>query len=225
MQLTVADVSELFHVPVNTVYRWINEENLPAHGLNERYFINRAELVDWATVHHIDIAPQVFRHRDGRPYSPIRFTRCLQAGGLFDQDTAGGKAELFGKIIERLPVKRASDRESLLELFLAREQAGSTVVGQGIAIPHPMRPIVLAGAGATITVFYLNPPLAFDTGGQIVHTLFVVVAPTVQTHLHLLARICFALQDAEFLAAVSRRCPLQELLEQAMRVESKFDKR
>src|SRR5689334_2757243 len=112
MQLSVADVSDLFKVPVNTVYRWINEENLPSHAVNDRIFINRAELLDWATIHHVDIVPQVFRHRDGRPYSPIRFTACLKAGGLFDDVTGADKAELFGKIVERLPVKRASDRES-----------------------------------------------------------------------------------------------------------------
>ena len=71
---------------------------------------------------------------------------------------------------------------------MARESIGSTALGKGIAIPHPRRPIVLPVATSTISVFFLKTPIQFGAvDGQPVHTVFALVAPTVQSHLHLLA--------------------------------------
>ena len=83
MQLTVKDVSRILKVPPSTVYRWINEGELPMQYVHEQHYINRAELLEWATVHKMDVGPEIFRDAHGNYYSPIRFTQSLEAGGVY----------------------------------------------------------------------------------------------------------------------------------------------
>ena len=226
MQLTVSDVAKILDVPTNTVYQWISERDLPVQYVNEQYFINRAELLEWATLQHIKLGPEIFRDKQGNYYSPVRFAKSLESGGIFYDVPGSEKALVLKEIVDRLPIPDSEDRDSLLELFLARETAGSTGVGDGIAIPHPRNPIVLPGAAPTISVFFLRTPIPFGAAdGKPVHTLFALVAPTVQTHLHLLGQLAVALRDAGFRDAVARHGKMDELLTQARQVEATFDKR
>src|SRR5689334_21280352 len=49
MKLTVQEAAKFLEQPESSVYRWIKEGSLPAHKANERYWLNRAELLEWAT--------------------------------------------------------------------------------------------------------------------------------------------------------------------------------
>jgi PTS system nitrogen regulatory IIA component len=52
-----------------------------------------------------------------------------------------------------------------------------------------------------------------------VHTLFLLVSPTVGMHLRMLARLAAALHDPEFKSAVLRRAPAAEILAHARRLD------
>ena len=56
--------------------------------------------------------------------------------------------------------------------------------------------------------------------GKPVHTLFLLVTPTVSVHLQMLARLAAALHDAEFKSAVLRRAPAKEILAHARRLDA-----
>src|SRR5438445_10258620 len=47
MDLTVRDLAKLLKVSENTVYRWIEKDDLPAYRLHEQYRLNRVELQEW----------------------------------------------------------------------------------------------------------------------------------------------------------------------------------
>lgn len=225
MDLTVKDVARILKVPANTVYRWINEGELPMQSVNDQHYIHRAELLEWATVHKMDVGPEIFRDEHGSCYSPVRLSQSFQAGGIHYDVPGTEKSEVLKHIVETLPVTNPGERADLLDMFLARESIGTTAIGKGIAIPHPRRPIVLPVAASTVSLFFLKTPISFGAAdGELVQTVFALVAPTVKAHLHLLARISFALQDAGFLEAVERRAPPEELFAQARRVEDSFDR-
>ncbi len=105
--------------------------------------------------------------------------------------------------------------------MLAREAAGSTAVGDGIAIPHVRAPIVQNGVQPVIALCTLSQPIDFGArDGKPVHVVFLLATPTVNAHLQLLARLAAALHDRDFKSAVLRRAPADEILAHARRVET-----
>jgi nitrogen PTS system EIIA component len=69
MQLTVRDAAKLLSVSEKTVYRWINQGDLPAYRVNEQYRFNRAELLEWATARKINVSVEIFEE-------PLTATSC-----------------------------------------------------------------------------------------------------------------------------------------------------
>src|SRR6266403_1250137 len=114
-----------------------------------------------------------------------------------------------------------ADADMLVDVMLAREAAGSTAVGDGIAIPHVRAPIVQNGVAPAIALCTLAQPIDFGArDGKPVHTLFLLVTPTVSVHLLMLARLAAALHDREFKSAVLRRAPAEEILAHAHRLDA-----
>ena len=56
--------------------------------------------------------------------------------------------------------------------------------------------------------------------GKPVFALFGLISPTVRVHLHVLSRLAYGLQDPGFKAAVIRKAPAAEILNEARRVEA-----
>ena len=113
------------------------------------------------------------------------------------------------------------DREFLYQILLARENLGSTGIGDGIAIPHVRNPIVLHITQPMITLCFLEHPINFGAlDGEPVDTLFTLISPTVRTHLQLLSRLGFVLQNPAFKDALKKKLPSDKILEELARAES-----
>jgi PTS system nitrogen regulatory IIA component len=135
--------------------------------------------------------------------------------------TGSDPASVLQAVVDRLPVPPGVDRTFLYQMLVAREQLGSTAIGNGIALPHPRNPIVLRVASAAVALCYLAKPVEFGAlDGKLVHTLFTLVSPSVRVHLHLLAVLGAALKDPRFAAAVEAHADLAELVPHLERVEA-----
>jgi len=222
MKLTVRDVARVFDASEATIERWIRDDGLPHHRVQGQYRFHRAEIVEWANRRGIRIAgdpPASLRHADAAP----RLADALLAGGIHHGVPASDRASLLRAVVERMPLVDEPDRELLFEVLLARENAGSTGVGDGIAIPHVRSPIVLPVDRAAVTLCFLAQPVEFGAiDGQPVHTVFAIVAPTIRLHLHLLARLAAVLHDEELRRAVRERAPAPRLLALARAAEDRF---
>ena len=49
MELDVREVASILHVPEYTIYRLIDEDDLPASQINGQYRFSREELLEWAS--------------------------------------------------------------------------------------------------------------------------------------------------------------------------------
>jgi nitrogen PTS system EIIA component len=92
----------------------------------------------------------------------------------------------------------------LLRALLRREQAGSTALGHGVAIPHAR----IEGIEHPLTLFVrTRTPVAFDAAdGQPVSHLYAILVPMhsdYQAHLELLARIAEMFSEPELRARVT----------------------
>lgn len=219
MQLTVRDVAELLTVSEKTVYRWVEERGLPGYRLSGQYRFNRAELLEWATSHRVNVSPRIFEEPEARAASLPELIDALEAGGVFYRLSGNDKTAALRSVVETLRLPEEVDRQFLLQVILAREQLESTGIGEGVAVPHVRNPIVLHVPKPTVTLCFLEKPVEFGAiDGQPVHALFTLISPTVKAHLHLLSRLAYALRDPEMKALIAGQGSREAILEAVRRV-------
>jgi PTS system nitrogen regulatory IIA component len=222
MQLNVRDVSQLLKVPELTVQRWIADAGLPARRIGSQFFINRNELLEWATLRKQLLPPEFFQQPQSAP--AISLAAALRIGGIVYGIPGTDKTSALRAVVDHLPLPAGHHREELAGLFLAREAAGSTSIGGGIAIPHPRHPIVIPGAPLAITLCFPLQPIPFDApDGRPVHALFATIAPNPRTHLHALARLASAVHDPGIEAALKQQRGPDDVLAEFERLDATFD--
>jgi nitrogen PTS system EIIA component len=212
MDLSVRDSAQLLKVSEKTIYRWVKQGRLPAYRVNEQYRFNRAELLEWATSQRVNVSADIFVEPDsGAPVATL--TDALKAGGIHYRLSGVDKPSVLQSLVEAMPLPDRVDRQFLLHVLLARESLGSTAVGNGIAVPHVRNPIVMHIARPMVTLCFLEQAIDFDAiDGQPVHTLFTIVSPTIRAHLHLLARIGFALRQPVFAQVIAQQGSREQIL-------------
>jgi nitrogen PTS system EIIA component len=198
VNLKVRDISRLLNVSEKTIYRWLKDGAIPAYKIQDQYRFNRAEILEWATSQRISISPKAFE--DSSPESPdietASLAGALQRGGIHYRVSGETKNAVFKNVVGILPLPDGTDQAFLAEMLLARENMGSTAVGNGIAIPHPRFPVILPPTPETLSLCFLDHPVDFGAvDGKPVNTLFILISSTVNSHLRLLSRLAFALQD------------------------------
>jgi PTS system nitrogen regulatory IIA component len=219
MQLSMPDVGEMFKVPEGTVTRWIKQLGLPAQLVSGQYRFNRFEVLDWAIVHQINV--------EGSSTEPpaesrggVSLADALEAGGVHYKVAGDDKEAVLRAVVSLLPLPADFDRELLLGLFMARETLGSTAVGDGIAIPHARRPIVLNVPQSLVALCLLKRPIAYRApDGRPVQVLFSVISPTVSGHIQMLGRLSRALHDRGFRKSIVGTMPREVIVFEARRVE------
>ncbi len=220
MQLTVRETASYLNVSEKTIYRWIRTGELPAYRVHDQYRFNRVEILEWAAAKRINVSPDIFVEPEsvGRPLPSL--AEAFRTGGIHYRVGGETKEEILRAVVGLLPTPEGLDREFLLRMLLAREALGTTALGQGIAIPHPRSPIVLPGSRPSIAVCFLDHPADFGAlDGEPVHTLLVMSSPSIRVHLHLLARIAWALRGEGVRAALAARADRERLLAEIERVE------
>lgn len=199
MQLTLRQVAAMFGVSENTVTRWVKEDNLPAHDVKSQYRFDRAELLEWAATTQRSFSPTIFQQINGEHVAGESLTDALERGGVASRVAGDDRYEVFRAALADMPLPPAFDRDNLLDMLMAREKSGGTAIGNGIAIPHPRYPIVLAEGKSVVRACYLEHPLDYDApDGKPVDTLFLMICPTVHEHLQLLARLACVLKSDDF---------------------------
>jgi PTS system nitrogen regulatory IIA component len=220
VQLTVRDASQFLNVSEATVTRWIKQRGLPAQHVGGRYRFHRAELLEWATANRIKVSPEMFDQLETEEEPVPSLAQALEAGGIFRGLCDTHKDRAMRALVQVLPLPDGIDRDLLLRLFLAREAAASTGIGDGIALPHVRNPIVLHVTRPMVTLAFLERPVDFGAlDGKPVRVLFSLICPTMRSHLQMLARLSYALHDAKFKETVLRGAETEKILQEARRVE------
>lgn len=220
MQIGLKEAAGLLGVPERTVEKWIREDSLPAVRVVGQLRFNRTEILEWATSRRMTLSSVLFPDRaDGERAGGLE--RALRAGGIRYGVAGTDRHSVLEAALSLMPMPDSADRALLLQVMEAREAMGSTGIGDGIAIPHVRNPIVLAIPEPMITLSFLEREVEFGAlDGRPVNTLFMMMSPTVDSHLAILSRLAFALRQPAFMEAVARRCPEAEVLSQAASVDS-----
>ena len=218
--LNVREASKLLKVSEKKIYEWIKRGILRADRVNDQYRLHRSDLLERTSSREIDIPAEIFASPPSTGAGAPGLVDALRAGGIFYGLRGDDKPAVLSSIVNSLTLPPNSDRNSLAQLLLAREALGSTAIGEGIAIPHVRRPILLNASSPSISLCFLEQPVDFGAfDGQPVFAIFLLISPTARMHLHLLSRLSFALHDPQLKAALARRAAREEILAEFERVE------
>jgi PTS system nitrogen regulatory IIA component len=224
MELNIREAAKLLNATPGCLYRWIREQELPAHRVHDHYRFNRTELLEWAMARKISVSPRLFDSSSApvRPQALV-LTRALESGGIINDLPGSDLGTVIKELVNRLSLPQGMDRAFLLRMLIAREQLGSTGIGDGIAIPHVRNPIVLHVRAPMVTLAFLRQPVDFHAvDGKPVSILFTLVSPTVRVHLTLLSRLAFTLQDPALRQALRRQASSDAILGHIARIETQL---
>ena len=210
MRLTTREVAQIFNVSEADIQRWVRDERLPAQVVLDQYRFHKAELLEWAMLRHEPIPAALFLN-DASAAAPY-LANALRSGGVLHGLSGVDANGTLAAIVEQLPHVLPQERSLLLGLLQTRESLGTTIIAEGIAIPHPSRPLVLEVNEPQVSVCYFDPPLQCSpTDIKPLWLLLVLIAPSVNMHMQLLAEIATALRYAPFLTALKQRSELEAL--------------
>ncbi len=225
MQLTVREAARYLGVSEETLTRWVKRGELPARSVNDQYRFNRVELLEWAAQRKIPVSAEILEEPGWRA-APPRRAEAVRAGGVHRDIPGEDPESVLRAVVERIPLPPGVDRPFLLEMLLAREKLGSTALGNGVAIPHPRDPIVLRVDRPSVSICYLGRPARFAAlDARPVHTLCVLVAPTVRSHLATLATLAAVLRDPAVPPLLEARAGQDQLVAAVERVEAALGER
>lgn len=202
MRLAVREAAHMFAVSERTIERWIRDDGMPHERVQGRLRFQRADLIDWANRHGVRVAAHApASQRPG--VAAVSLEGALLRGGVHLDVPAADREDALRAVVARMPIADDGDRDLVFEVLLARENAGTTGIGDGIAIPHVRNPLVLDVDGPSVTLCRLARPVDFHAiDGKPVQTVFAIVAPTARAHLELLARLAAVLHDVELRRAL-----------------------
>lgn len=134
---------------------------------------------------------------------------------------AAGKQEVLEKMVALMAASgKIGDVEKYRKGVFAREEEGTTGIGEGIAIPHCKSDAVKRPGLAAMVV---KDGVDFDSlDGQPVHLIFLIAAPDTEDNVHLdvLSRLSVMLMDENFTAGLRSAKSVEEFLAVIDRAEA-----
>lgn len=129
----------------------------------------------------------------------MRITELLSKEAIELNGVASSKEDVINKMVALMTkTGKIKDVETYKKGVFAREEEGTTGVGEGIAIPHCKSDSVAAPALAAMV---LKDGVDYDAmDGQPVHLIFLIAAPNTKENVHLdvLSKLSVLLMDEEF---------------------------
>lgn len=199
MKLTIHEIAQSLYLPLGTIRRWIRQGRIPIHKSGSGFVFNEAILSKWAATHNLTFSPpQKDLEKHGNP-ELVGLSSAIKRGGVFYDVKGKDVASTLKAAVEKVNVLTNHSKDKLYQRLLERENLTSTGIGKGVAIPHPHKPLQEADFLPFITTCFLETPIEFAAlDGKLVFVLFILLCPSVKSHLHLLSRLAFCIRDDSF---------------------------
>lgn len=219
IMITVKEAAELLGVTTKTVYHWIDQGRLPSHRLGNQYYLERSE-VDSILSESGQVIPEL---KSVEISSDPLLSEMLQSGGIHYNVPGKTRNEALRNALSLIQGMDARVMEPIFQMFISREELASTGLGDGIAIPHARGTLVGYVNRPLLSLSFLLEPVEYDAiDGKPVDILFLLVSPNVQTHLRILARLAFLLQEPSCREAILSRAPREQILQVISSVEQQL---
>jgi PTS system nitrogen regulatory IIA component len=224
MKLRIGELAQRLELPLRTLDRWIRQGRIPVHREGDHIVFKKTVLERWASTHNLGLsAGSAERSKDTEP-DLENLLPVMQRGGVFYDLAADDVDAALEAAAGQISAISESDRASLLAGLKEREQMTSTGIGKGVAIPHPRTPIAGVIDQARILTVFLQRAIDFHAvDDRPVFVLFLMLSPSIKTHLHLLSRLSFCIRDDGFIDFLRGRPEPSALFERIAEFEAALD--
>jgi len=219
MELNVKEAADLLNVSEKTIYRMVKSRTIPCSKIGGLWRFSESELISWVKDSGVTpSAPAIPITPREEESEEISISKLLQKGGIYYRIAGDTKAEVIKNSL--ISVRKESPREYVERLFTAimnRENLCSTAIGHGIAMPHPRPFGDFLSRRSSISICFLESPVAFDSvdGGD-VYALFFIFPQSEERYLKIQARLLRLLKEADLLSKLNE-LPLRPRMLELMR--------
>lgn len=224
MKLKPDEFAATLKIPIGTVERWVRQGKIPIRESAGYFFFDEKTLEKWAALHQISFSLSETHADKVREPEKDALTSAMHRGGIF-YDIPGESVEsVLKNAVSLLTGIAEDDKKQLFDRMMEREKLTSTGIGQGIAIPHPRTTVGRADAEPFIGTCFLKNGIDFAAiDGKPVRIMFLLVCPSIKSHLYLLSRLSFCLRDHSFVDFLKTSPPPAAFYEKIAVVERRLE--
>lgn len=220
MKLTIDEVAQCLDVPLSTVERWIRQGRIPVGKSGGECIFQKPILEVWAKKHNISFTLSDKKVKKHSQDKPANLFNAMAFGGVYYGIEGDNVSEVLESALKNIAFLDQDEKETLWVKLLEREEMASTGIGRGIAIPHPRTPLDESMEEPVIVTCFLKNPVDYRAVDSFpVFVLFILLSPSIKTHLHLLSRLAFCVRDASFVEFLKRVPDQEKLLEKVENLE------
>jgi len=225
MKLTLEQVALCLDLPAHTVARWIRQGRIPIYRDGDFCSFRQATLNRWATAHNLTFTPPGAVTPKASEKMDEALTPVLRRSGVCYGLKGDDPETVLRAAADQVYGLSAAGREELVEGLIEREKLASTGIGKGIAIPHPRTPLSDLVKRPRITTCFLERPLDFNAlDARPVFVLFLLLSPSIRSHLHLLSRLSFCVRNEAFVDFLKSIPQPEAIFEKIFQFEALIEK-
>ncbi|MGB5156539.1 PTS sugar transporter subunit IIA [Desulfobacterium sp. N47] len=200
MKLKLAEFAACLNIPLKTVERWVRQGRIPIRQADDHCMFDEEIVGKWAEKHNISFTLSDHHRDETKESEKNALTSAMKRGGLHYEVPGDSVDDVLKNAVSLLPYIPEQDKETLYLKLIEREKLTSTGIGKGVAIPHPRSPMTGTGMKAFISTCFLKNKVDFGAiDGKPVSVMFLLICPSVKSHLYYLSRISFCLRDNSFI--------------------------
>lgn len=137
----------------------------------------------------------------------------IRRGGVIKNVEGKTLKDVYDYVASRAKLPEGVTAEVFSGELYMREQVLSTAVGNSIAIPHPRRTLLKDPDDERIIVCYLKQPMDMHAPDLFsVHTMFIVLSSSAQSHLGVLSSLAKIFRNKEFVRFLSMQPDAEQLV-------------
>lgn len=214
MEILITELCKSLGVSRTTIERWIRQGKLPVSKKGRTYSFHARDLKNWAAKNHISLNLKPRPAQASEAEELVSLSTALETGGVYQNvETGPDVPSVIHTCVEQIQAVPDNCKTNLAQQLIKREEALSTGVGGGIAIPHPRTPLKYLEQPMVAACFLKEPVDYHALDNQPVSTLFFILFPELKFHLHLLSSLSLCLRNGQFSEFLKTRPEQSELIE------------
>jgi len=199
--IDIAQAARLLGISQSALTRWIRQGGVPCRHIRGESLFEADKLKQWAKSKNMVWLDGT----DTETPVSVDLVQALFAGGVYYGVSGSNSTEVLEHLASQVSLPEGVCRDRLLKKLLERETMASTGLGNGIAFPHPRQPLKESIKVPMIATCFM----AVDQ--KPVFVMFLMLSPSTQQHLKLLAQMSFCMRDEGFLDFLHEKPNLEAL--------------
>ncbi len=206
MELNVKEAATLLNISEKTIYRMVKSRTIPCSKIGGLWRFSESELLEWVKSSVASPVTPVLTAAITREESgDISISNLLIKGGIYYRIAGDTKEEVIKNSLSSIKREESEDNiKRLFEAIMSRENLCSTAIGHGIAMPHPRPFGEFLSHRSSISICFLERPIAFDSvDGEDVYVLFFIFPQSEERYLKIQSRLLRLLKEADLLSKLN----------------------